>query len=61
MAQITIQIVVTKKERDEIERLAKSQKRSVSNMASYLLALGKLKFYEQDVAATKLRAKGEAA
>lgn len=47
---ITIQVVVDPKLKREILSLAKAEKRSLSNMVVWLLALGKLKYYEQDQA-----------
>jgi hypothetical protein len=49
----TIQVVVDAKLKKEIRALAKAERRTLSSMAGWLLVLGKLKFYEQDLAKSK--------
>lgn len=47
--QQTITIRVSAKLYKEISDLAAGQRRTMSNMGEYLLILGKLKLYEQDL------------
>jgi hypothetical protein len=46
----TITVRVAPKLKKELAAIAKSQRRSISNLAEYFLILGKLKYYEQDLA-----------
>lgn len=53
MAKTTLQVVLTQKDRKEIEALARHERRSLSFMAGWLISLGKAKYYEQDAARAK--------
>jgi hypothetical protein len=46
----TVQIVVSKVKKKQIESFAKTEHRSVSNMAAWLLELGTQKYFEEKTA-----------
>jgi predicted transcriptional regulator len=51
--QQTVTVRVEPKLKRELQALAKAQRRTLSNLAEYFLYLGKLKYYEQDLAAAR--------
>lgn len=56
--QQTITVRIEAKLKKEIAAIAKSQRRSISNLGEYLLILGKAKLYEMDLADVQAERKG---